>query len=247
MHIGFKTMVKGNKLIDDRVQIAINLVRYQTHGKTFEVAINPDLVVKYIEGVAVDMNELLESQHVFSDVKKGLLANETELKTIFQTTEIQKIIPIMIAKGEIQFNQKYRDSLREQKYNQIVYLIHKQAVDPRTGLPHPITRIESALKEAKVKIDDFKKAQDQLDSIVKHLQPIIPLSFQKSKLEIIIPASYSSQVKYACANKGKMIRETWGNDGELVMVIEIASGIKLDLLSTIQSIAKGEALIKELI
>ena len=238
--------MKGNKLIDDRVQIAINLIRYQTHGKTFEIAINPDLVVKYMQGEKVDIDELIESENIFSDVKKGLLANETELKTIFETTNIQKIVPIMIQKGEVQFNQKYRDSLREQKHNQIVYLIHKQAVDPRTGLPHPITRIESALKEAKVKIDDFKKPQDQIDAIVKKLQPIIPLSFQRTKLEMIIPASYSSQVKYACTNKGKTIRENWLDDGGLLLVMEIPSGIKIDLISTIQSITKGEATIKEL-
>jgi ribosome maturation protein SDO1 len=237
--------MKGNKLIDDRVQIAINLVRYQTHGKTFEVAINPDLVVSFLEGNHVDIQELVESEHIFSDVKKGLFASETELKTIFNTTKIDEIVPIMIKKGEVQFNQKYRDELRQRKYNRIVHLIHKQAIDPRTGLPHPIVRIEASLKEAKVRIDDFKKAEDQLTEIIKKLQPIIPLSCEKTRLELVIPSQYSSQVKYAIANKGKILRETWLDDGGLLLIMEVASGIKMEIISSAQAITKGEASVKE--
>ena len=54
---------------------------------------------------------------------------------------------------------------KEKKYKKIVNLIHVNAIDPKTGLPHPENRIISAMDEAKVKIDDLKKPEDQINDM----------------------------------------------------------------------------------
>jgi ribosome maturation protein Sdo1 len=43
-------MVKGNMLIEDKHQISVNLVILKTHGKRFEIVIEPDKIVEYKEG-----------------------------------------------------------------------------------------------------------------------------------------------------------------------------------------------------
>lgn len=237
--------MKGNKLIDDRVQISVNLVRYKSHGITFELAVNPDKAIAYLEGDRVDIEEIVESENVFVDMKKGLFASEKDLQDVFQTTDISTIVPIMLKKGEVQFNQKYRDELRERKHNQIVHLIHKSAIDPKTKLPHPLTRIESAMKEAKVRIDDFKKAKDQVKDIIKKLQLILPLSCEQVRLECIVPAQFASQALYAMHKCTSVSKENWMTDGSIMFELECPAGQKTDAISTLQAIAKGQATIKE--
>ncbi|MFP4523209.1 MAG: ribosome assembly factor SBDS [Candidatus Woesearchaeota archaeon] len=237
--------MKGNKLIDDRVQILVNLVRYKSHGKIFEIAINPDKAVAFLEGDSVDIEEIVESEHIFVDMKKGLFASKQDLESVFQTTSISKIVPIMLREGEIQFNQKYREQLRERKYNNIVHLIHKTAIDPKTKLPHPINRIESAIKEAKIKIDNFKKPKDQVNDIIKKLQLILPLSCEKAQLECIVPAQFASQARHAMQSQGTISKENWINDGSIMFELVCPAGKKTDAISTLQAIAKGQATIKE--
>ena len=41
-------------------------------------------------------------------------------------------------------------------------MIHRNAVDPKTGLPHPPQRIESAMEEAKIHVDEINLLQTKL-------------------------------------------------------------------------------------
>ena len=50
-----------------------------------------------------------------------------------------------------------------------------KTVDPKTQLPHPVQRILLAMEEGKIKIDEFKDEQLQLDEIIKKLQPLLPI------------------------------------------------------------------------
>ena len=115
--------MKGNKLIDDHVQIAVNLARLKSHGKTFEVAIDADKVVAFKEGENINVEELVQSPNIFSDMKKGLIASEEDLKEVFSNENNTKIILKILNDGEIQFTQKYRSLLREQKTKKIINII----------------------------------------------------------------------------------------------------------------------------
>ena len=56
-------------------------------------------------------------------------------------------------------------------------MIHANGIDPKTNLPHPLQRIENALEEANVKIDEHKSEEKQVEEIVRKLQPILPIKF----------------------------------------------------------------------
>ena len=49
--------LKGNKLIDDHKQISVNLLKFKSHGKHFEVAIEADQAVAFKQGKEVDIEE----------------------------------------------------------------------------------------------------------------------------------------------------------------------------------------------
>lgn len=231
--------MKGNKLIDDHVQIAVNLARLKTHGKTFEVSIDPDKVVEYKEGKNIDIEDLVKSFDIFSDMKKGLFASDEDFSSVFNSKDKLKIIKQIIDEGEIQFTQKYRSLLREQKTKKIVNLIHRNAIDPKTGLVHPENRIIAAMEEAKIKINDLKKAQDQVDDIIKKLRPIIPISIEQVKFQVSVPAQFAAKIHGKLTSFGKLSEERWLNDGSLMTKIELPAGLSKELIDILNSMSHG--------
>lgn len=230
--------MKGNKLIDDHVQISVNLVRYKSHGKQFEIAVDPDKAVAFLEGQNVDLDEVVESDQIFVDMKKGLVASEEELKSVFQTINTNEIITTMLKKGEVQFSAKYRSDLREKKLKRVIHLVHINAINPQTKLPHPENRIASAMEEAKVRLDDFKRAEDQVKDVVEKLRPIIPISLEKLVVELSAPAMVAARVYGKAKPHAK--NEQWLNDGSLKMTLELPAGLLDELTSELNSLSQGQ-------
>lgn len=236
--------MKGNKLIDDHIQISVNLVRFKKAGNTFEASVDPDKLVAYKEGDKLELDEIVNDTKVFSDMKKGLVASENELEISFGTTDNEKILQTMIDQGEVQFTQKYRDELREKKFNKLVNLIHLNAVDPKTGIPHPETRVKSALEEAKFKINDLVKAENQVNEAIKLLRPIMPISLEKVVLEVTVPSQYAGSLHGKILNSGKINQENWLNDGGLHLLIELPAGLQNEFIDMINNASHGSCTIE---
>ncbi|MBI5393334.1 ribosome assembly factor SBDS [Candidatus Woesearchaeota archaeon] len=162
------------------------IARLKKAGKTFEVlvdcekafALKADFKQNKLQGnnnKKIDLNDLLAYEKVFTDSKKGVIAGEHVLRDVFKTDDICEITKQIIQHGELQLTSKLRDQLREKKQKQIVELIHQMTIDPKTQLPHPTQRILLAMEEGKIKIDELKDEQLQLDEIIKRLQIILPI------------------------------------------------------------------------
>ncbi len=223
----------------------INLATYKKDGKTFQIDIDPDLAMDYKRQKNVDISDVLKVQNVFCDAKKGNLAKESDLYDVFKTDDVLEISKIIIEKGDVQISASYRKKEREKKKKEIIELIHRNAIDPSTKLPHPSTRIGNAIEEAKVQIDERKSANEQLDDIMKKIRVILPIKFEVKKLIITIPASYAAKSYGKVKNIGKMIKENWNNDGSLSITTEIPAGIELEVYDQINSLTHGQAEINE--
>ncbi|MGM5480229.1 MAG: ribosome assembly factor SBDS [Nanobdellota archaeon] len=237
--------MKGDKLIDDRVQISINVVKYKSHGRQFEAVIDPDKAVSYKEGSLLSTDEIFKADNVFSDARKGLFAGDDDLMTVFGTTNQDSIKKTLLEKGEIQFTQKYRDDLRKRRERHVLHELHRNTVDPKTGLPHPQTRLKAALDEAKVRIDPLQRAHDQIKDIVRKLSPIIPISYERLVLEVVVPPSYAPRVQGKIREFGTIRREEWASDGSLIAAIELPAGLKQDCIDSLNSLSKGSCTIKK--
>ena len=167
----------------------ITLARLKKFGQTFEISVDPDKALFYKKGQITDLDEVLHADNIFLDAKKGMVAPQAELEKVFKTTDTQKIADIIIKEGEIQFTAEHRQLEREQKIKKIVYLIHKQAIDARTGFPLPLERIEGALVQAKVHLDENKPVEEQLEGIITKLRPILPIKIEQKRISITIPAN----------------------------------------------------------
>jgi len=235
--------MKGDQLYE-KDKISFNLARLKTGGERFEIVIHPDKAIEYKHGKAVDLRDVLVSDKIFSDAHKGMHASEHMAEKIFKTSDTMEIAKIILQKGEIQLTAEYRDKLREEKRKRMIFLIHRNSIDPGTNLPHPEQRIANALEEAKVRIDEFRSAEDQLQDVVKKLRSILPIRFEIRELQVSIPAQFASKSYSTLKNFGTVLKDEWQNDGSLVSLIELPAGLQQDFFNEINKITHGNAEVK---
>ncbi len=221
------------------------IARLRKFGETFEIYVDFYKALEIKEGKEVDPDELLASFEVYKDARKGERHSEETLKKVFKTTDIYQIAKIIIREGEIQVPAEYRRKLKEELKKQIIELIRRNYIDPKTKLSHPPQRIELAMEKAKVNIDITKPAEAQVEEIVKKLRPIIPLKAEKVVLAIKIPAEYIYKV-YSYIRTFRPKKEEYDSEGNYYCAIDVPAGIAPEVIEKISRLTNGEAQIKEL-
>jgi len=231
----------------DFEKIHLHLVKLKSHGLMFEMVVDPDAALAYKAGKKNDPAELrgvLKSDNVFLDPFKGEKASETQLKQAFGTTDTLVIAQKIIDEGEIQLTADYREKLKQEKTARILAIIHRNAVDPKTNAPHPITRLENALVEAKVRISDKESAEDQVQAIVKALQPILPMKFAVAELQLHVPAAVAPKLYGAIKSMATITKEEWLDDGAWMGTVEIPGGLRLEFTDMLESKTHGGVIVK---
>lgn len=211
--------------------------RLKKGNENFEIVVDPEKAIKVKQGLA-SIREALLYPKIYSDARKGELASEQRLQTVFGTKDPLVIAEKIIKEGEVQLTQEYRLKLLEDKKKQIVELIRKLGIDPRTGAPHTQDRIESAIAQAKIRIDEFKPAEVQVKDVLKAIKPIIPIALVKKRIELIIPAQYSGKCYGLIKSFCQIVSEDW-SDSNQKLVVEIPGGLELELYEKLNQITKG--------
>jgi len=218
---------------------SINIARWKRGSDVFEVVIEPEKAIEARKNPAKTSDALVYPK-IFSDAKKGMMASEQRLIALFKTADPLEVAKHIIQEGTVQLNAEYRQKLLDQKKRQVIEMIHRNGIDPKTGAPHPVTRIETALQEAKVKIDEFKSAEAQMQQIVKQLAPIIPIKIAIKEVEITIPAEFASKTYSTIKMMSKVLKENWNTDGSWTGHVEIPGGIEQEFYEKLNKIAHGQ-------
>ncbi|MBN2251916.1 MAG: ribosome assembly factor SBDS, partial [Candidatus Altiarchaeota archaeon] len=185
----------------------------------------------------------LAVQEVFKDAGAGKKASEEVMEKVFETTEIGGIADRIITRGEIHLTAEQRKSMTEEKRKQIISLISRNSINPQTKAPNPPARIEAALTEARVTVDPFKSAKEQVDSAVKAIRPILPIKFETLQMVVKIPATYTGNSYKTLREYGEVKKEEW-DKGDLISLMEIPAGLQDEFYSRLNSLTHGEVKIK---
>ncbi|MBU0459888.1 MAG: ribosome assembly factor SBDS [Nanoarchaeota archaeon] len=224
-------------------KVKLNLARIKKFGKTFEISVDPDKALQYKNNQITDLREVVQADNIFLDAKKGEIAPESELQQVFKTTEFEKIADLIIKEGEIQLTSEHRSQEREQKLKQLIELIRKQAVDSKTGLPIPATRIEAALEETKVQLDYNKPVEDQFADVLSKIRVVLPIKIEQKKMTITIPSTFSGKM-YGIVHQHKVLKEDWLGNGDWKVVCEVPAGLAQEFIDKLNSITSGQVVVE---
>jgi ribosome maturation protein SDO1 len=217
------------------------IARLETQGSRFEVLVDPEAVQDLKDGKSVDLSDKLALDQVFKDAKKGDKISEEHLEKTFHTRNLAEIARQIVLKGEVQVTTDQRHRLQEAKRRQIVATIARNAMNPQTGAPHPTSRIEAAMLEAKVHVDPFRPVDAQVQEVLAKLRPLIPIRLDVVKVRVRVPGQFYPRVIGDVRGLGKLVEETWLTDGSWNGIVEIPAGVQTELYEKLNARTKGAA------
>ncbi len=220
------------------------IAKMEKEGNRFEILVDPDLAFRYKSGEKVNFDDLLISDTIYKDARKGLKASPESIKKAFGTNDIRKIADIILRQGELQLTSAQRRRLFETKKKQIINYIVKNAVDPKTKLPIPAKRIENLFEELRISIDLNKSPEAQALDAVKRIARVMPIRLAKALIKAVIPPEFSGRSYNELSRLGELKKTDWKSDGSLVVEIEIPAGAQNEIINTINKLTKGKAQIQ---
>jgi ribosome maturation protein SDO1 len=215
------------------------VARLTKDNEHFEVLVKSQKALDYRNGKIAGITEVLAAETIFSDANKGTRVAEEQLRKAFGTTDALKIADVILKKGTLQLTTEQRRKMVEDKRKQIIDFISRQAVDPKTNLPHPPMRIENAMEQIHYPIDPYKPVEEQAKDIVKLLRPILPLKIEQISVGVHIPAEYSARAYGAVKTFGTIKREEWRADGSWYGIVEMPAGSYASFLNKLGEATKG--------
>ncbi|HOK28071.1 MAG TPA: ribosome assembly factor SBDS, partial [Methanomassiliicoccaceae archaeon] len=211
--------------VDDAI-----IARLESHGETFEILIDPRVVNLVRDGKEVDLSDHMVIEEIFRDAKKGTRPEDKKIEEVFGTIDPLSVARQIILKGEVQLTTQQRKEMQESKRLRVVNIIARNAINPQTGAPHPPSRIEAAMEEARVHIDPFKSAESQVEGVLKVLRPLMPIRFDKVRIAVRLSGDQYGRCYDFINKSGKVTKEEWHSSGSWIGVIELPAGLRDDFL-----------------
>ena len=110
-------------------------------------------------------------------------------------------------------------------------------------MPHPPQRIENAMNEAKIHVDIKRGVREQAEEVVRAINALIPIHFEKLQFAIKIKAKYHGKCYPLLKKMGEIKREEWTGENYLCLV-EIPGGLRDKLCYSLNNQTHGEVEIK---
>lgn len=213
--------------------------------KTFEILVEPEPAkAAKFNDEDFDMPRLLFVQEVFTDADKGERASPDQLESEFGTRHVMKAAKEVFEKGDMQLTTDQKKKMREDKRKQVVSMIARRAMNPKTGNPHPPQRVENALEEAGFNADAMQDVEEQFQEAIESIRPIIPVSLDKKTVAIKIPNDVAGKAYDVLNRKAEMKEEQWGNE-YFFAKITLPAGVLTELMEELQEMAGGKAQMQE--
>ncbi|EEF42033.1 ribosome maturation protein SBDS [Ricinus communis] len=164
----------------------VAVVRLKKHGFRFEIACYKNKVLSWRSGVEKDLDEVLQSHTVYSNVSKGVLAKSKDLEKAFGTDDQTKICLEILEKGELQVAGKERESQLTSQFRDIATMVMQKTVNPETQRPYTISMIERLMHEIHFAVDPHSSSKKQALEVIRELQKHFPIKRSPMRLRLAI-------------------------------------------------------------
>ncbi|KON34297.1 MAG: RNA-associated protein [miscellaneous Crenarchaeota group-6 archaeon AD8-1] len=215
------------------------VARFTKDKMHFEILVKPNKALDYRNEKLSGISQVLATDTIFTDANKGTKASEEQMRTVFETTDSLIIADLILKNGTLQLTTEQRRKMIDDKRKQIIDFISRQAVDPKTKLPHPPLRIENAMEQIRYSIDPYKSVEEQAREVIKLLRPILPLKIEQISVQVTIPVQYAAKAYGSIKNFGVIKKEEWRGDGSWFGIIEMPAGVYISFLNKLGNITKG--------
>mgnify|MGYP005641979281 FL=1 len=220
------------------------IARLESGGHRFEILIDPNEAQSYKEGDEIDWEDSIAVDGIWADSAKGERSPENILDEFFGSSDLIEIYKKILTEGTIQLTSEQKKEMIGNKRKQILSHIVANAMNPQTGGAHPPQRIENAIVEAKYNFDPIRSVEKQVEDIVRKIRPLIPISFEKVKAAVKIPAIHVGKCYGKISGLGTIENEEYQSDGSWIGIVKISAASYNELENLLGAVTKGSAELK---
>ena len=220
------------------------IARLEAGGHRFEILVDPNEAQAFKEGDEIDWEDSIAVDGVWADSAKGERSPENILNDFFKSSDLINIYKKILTEGTIQLTSEQKKEMVDNKRKQILSHIVANAMNPQTGGAHPPQRIENAIIEAKYNFDPIRSVERQVEEIVRRIRPLIPISFEKVKAAVKIPAIYVGKCYGQMSGLGTIENEEYQSDGSWIGIVKMSAASYNELENMLGSTTKGTAELK---
>jgi len=207
----------------------VAVVRYKKFGKRFEIAAYKNTVINWRNGLEKDLDEVLQSTTVFSNVSKGILAKREDMIQVFGTDDEEKICIKILQDGQLQVSDKERQVELENRVRDVAGILSEKCINPKSKKPYTIGVLERALKDIHFSADPKKPAKLQAVETLPLLQAQFPIERAQMQLRVVVPASSSQDFQALLARRRAVVTEQSIEGDDLVVECCIDPGAYREL------------------
>lgn len=218
----------------------VAIVRMKKGGKRFELACYKNKVMDWRSEIEKDIDEVLQSDRVFANVSKGVLAKGADMERAFGTADEEKVCRIILEKGQLQVSSKEREAEFESKTLDIVSIVCSKCVNAETKRPFTTQMIEAAMKEIGFQVRPNKPPKVQALALVRELRAVLPIERAQMRVRVEAPRKCAKAVHVALKPYLTATEEEEWLAGALELVALIDPGSYREVEEKFQSSTRGQ-------
>lgn len=163
----------------------VAVVRMKRGGKRFEIACYKNKVISWRSKIEKDIDEVMQTVNIFTNVSKGAVAKKEDLIKCFGHDNMKKICEEILDKGELQVSEKERQVQLESSFKDVATIVSEKCINPETKRPYPVSIIEKSMKSIHFSINPKRNNKQQALDVIKKLKDVLPIERCMMKLRIV--------------------------------------------------------------
>lgn len=171
-----------------------------------------------------DIDEVLQSHSVFTNVSKGQVAKKEDLVKIFSKDDVTEICKEILEKGELQVSDKERSSQLDALFKDIATTVADKCINPETKRPYPVSIIEKAMKDAHYSVKPNRNAKQQALDVIPVLKETMPLERAQMRVRITLSGKEARKIRDKIAALTSTNEQEEWSGGTVVIVSLIDPG-----------------------
>ncbi|EAX85307.1 hypothetical protein TVAG_221140 [Trichomonas vaginalis G3] len=180
----------GQKLLSN-----VSIVKLKKNGKQFEIAVTPNKVTSWRNGLEKDIDEVVQSHSIFSNVDRGMLAKQSEVLETLEVDDMEKALHIILDQGKLTLAEKERKLVIENLTKDIASIVASQCVNVNTQRPLTPSTVERAMKEIGFSVKPAKPAKAQALKVIRDLKAAhYPIARAKIRLVFYITPDHAEKM-----------------------------------------------------
>ncbi|XP_021954701.1 ribosome maturation protein SBDS [Folsomia candida] len=217
----------------------VAIVRMKKGGKRFEIACYKNKVLSWRNKVEKDIDEVLQTHSVFTNVSKGQVAKKEDLVAAFGKDDQTEICKLILDKGELQVSGKERQEQLDASVKDVANTIAGLCVNPETKRPYPISIIEKGLKDIHFSVKPNRSAKQLALEAIPQLKTSLPIERAQMRLKITVSGHSCKSIAEKVGNMGTVEDKEFMGNG-LTMTVLIDPGYYRQLDEIMQAETKGQ-------